>query len=239
MSAQASEPDDDLGDLLPDDLNTGVLTGQVMPGKGRAVPLVRTPAQTKALAARTEKQTLEAAAKANAVRLAQIVNLHIGGFSLADIGAQIGASEAEVDRLLTSDTARYVRSQPALRIYVRNWISEKYMKMIEADWDAASDPKHGEKLEHQDRVVRILDRMSKLHGADMPVQSEVKIDAAPEAVEKLVAALAKGQGLGYDTNIFDVVDADVVEDAVEETHIATEVSGNAVGDAQAGDESGF
>jgi hypothetical protein len=224
MSAQ--QVDSDMDDLLPDELR-----------KGAAVPLVRTPKQTKALEARAEKQTLEAAAKANAARLAQIVNLHIAGFSLADIGASIGASADEVDRLLTQDAARYVRSQPALRTYVRNWISSKYMTMIETDWAQATDPKHGEHLEHQDRVMRMLDGMRRLHGADAPVQSEVKIDAAPEAVEKLVAALAATQGLGYDMDIFD---ADVVEDALAESDAALEVSGNAVSQPQEGDpEDGF
>src|SRR5690606_7006872 len=99
-----------------------------------------------------------------AARLAQIVNLHIAGMSLSQIGAAVGATADEVDRMLQRDAARYVRSQPALRVYVRNWISEKYMKMIEADWTAASDEHHREKLENQDRVDRFLRSMAKLHG---------------------------------------------------------------------------
>lgn len=222
MTTVADETDEELADLLPDDL-----TGAVEP-KGKAVPLVRTAKQSKALAKRAQKQALEAEAKSHAVRLAQIVNLHIAGYSLAEIGASIGASEAEVDRLLQSDATRYVRNQPALRTYVRNWISAKYTKMIEADWEAASDKDHREKLEHQDRVMRMLDRMSKLHGAEAPSQAEVKVDAAPEAVEKLVNALAAGRGLGYDASIFDVVDAEIVSEASAETDTALEVSGNAV-----------
>lgn len=230
MSAQPidDEPDDSsLDDLLPDELTPAP--------KKRAAPLVRTPAQTKALAKRREAQSLEAAAKANAVRLAQIVNLHIAGYSLAEIGAQIGASADEVDRMLTQDAARYVRSQPSLRTYVRNWISGKYMSMIEADWDEATDKASTTKLENQDRVVRMLDRMAKLHGAEMPTQSEVTIDAAPEAVEKLVNALAAGQGLGYDENIFDIVEADIVHEAAEQAEQATEVSGNAADEPQDGE----
>lgn len=174
-----------------------------------------------------------------AARLAQVVNLHIAGFSLADIGDAIGASAEEVDRMLAADAARYVRAQPALRTYVRNWVSERYTKMLDADWDQATDKTHPHKLEHQDRVLRILDGMRKLHGADAPVQSEVKVDAAPEAVERLVSVLASQQGLAYDADIFDVVDADVVGDAVheaaEQAPEITAVSGNAVEEDQPDD----
>lgn len=200
--------------------------------KGNAVPLRRTKKQKAAEAKRRKKTELQ---EKNA-RLAQVVNLHIAGFSLAQIGEAIGATADEVDRMLAQDAARYVRNQPALRTYVRNWISERYMKMIEADWDQATDKHHPHKLEHQDRVDRFLKSMAKLHGADAPAQTEVKIEAAPEAVESLVNALAAGQGLGYDDSIFDVVDAEVISDAVEQTHEATEVSGNAVEEAQPDDE---
>lgn len=170
---------------------------------------------------------------AAAVRLAQVVNLHIAGYSLAAIGATIGASADEVDRLLARDAARYVRSQPALRVYIRNWISQRYTTMLEADWEQATDPSHSEKLEHQDRVLRILDRMSKLHGAEAPTQAEVKVDAAPEAVDKMVAALSAAVGAGYDTAVFD---AEVIEDAVEAADEAVQSASAAVETAQPFDE---
>lgn len=231
-------PDEELDDLLPEELQQAAPTASS--GKKKAVALVRTKAQVEAAERASEKARLDAQVKQDAVRLAQIVNLHLAGFSLADIGAQIGATADEVDRMLTQDAARYVRNQPALRAYVRNWVSSKYMTMIEADWPEASDPNAKERLENQDRVMRMLDRMAKLHGAEVPSQSEVKVDAAPEAVERLVAALAAGQGLGYDANIFDVVDADVVEDAVTESARALEVSGNHAAQPQEGEpDDGF
>lgn len=203
---------DDLTDLLPDSLQPQM--------KKQAVPLVRTKAQSKAMVKREAKAAREAELAASAARLAQIVNLHIGGYSLSAIGAAIGATAEEVDRLLTSDTARYVRSQPALRTYVRNWVSERYMKMIEADWTAASDENHRDKLEHQDRVMRMLNNMAKLHGAEAPTQTEVTLDTAPETVDRLVARIAASQGMGYDDSIFDIEPADI--------HEAVMVSGNAV-----------
>jgi hypothetical protein len=175
-------------------------------------------------------------AQASAARLAQIVNLHIAGMSLSDIGAAIGASADEVDRMLASDAQRYVRSQPALRTYVRNYISGKYTTLLEAVWDDASNKNARNKLEAQDRALRILDKMAKLHGAEAPSQAEVKVEAAPEAVEALVAALSAQQGFGYDASIFDVVDGEVVHEAVGESAAALEVSGNAVADPQPGDE---
>lgn len=213
MSAQTDETD--IADLLPDDLAP----------KGKAAPLVRTPAVRAKQTAAQKKAQEQATLQAQAVRLAQIVNLHIGGYSITQIAASIGATPEEVERLLAQDMARYVRTQPALRTYVRNWVSERYMKMIEVNWTEASDPNAKGRLENQDRVVRILDRMAKLHGAEAPVQSEVKVDAAPEAVERLVQALAAGQGLDYDADIFDVDETDI--------HEAVVVSGNAVMESSA------
>ena len=168
--------------------------------------------------------------KVNAQRLAQIVNLHIGGFSLADIGASIGATPAEVDRMLNQDMSRYVRNQPALRVFVRNYVSERYSKLLESVWEDAVDKDSKGQLEKQDRAIRILDSMRRLHGADAPVQTEVKVEAAPESVEKLVQALASGQGYGYDANIFDV---EVISDSAE---AALADASDRVEDAQDDDE---
>src|ERR1700751_2145238 len=203
--------------------------------KKNAKALVRTPAQ-KAAATKAAKQQLD---HANAVRLAQIVNLHLAGMSLGEIGAQIGATADEGDRMLAPDAARYVKSQPALRVYVRNYISSKYTELLDAVWDDATDKTSSGKvnvggfdlkLASQDRAIKILDRMAKLHGADAPVQQGVKVDAAPETVENMVKILAARSGQAYDDSVFDVVDAELVEDAVDEAHAALEVSGNAVGE---------
>lgn len=201
-----------------------------------------TPAQraaNKAAKTRADKKAqADALAKAEAQRLAQIVNLMIGGYSLADIAAAAGSTIAEIDALIQKDAARYVRSQPALRVYVRNWISQHYTQLLSAVWDEATDKSHPKKLENQDRAVRILERMERLHGAAAPVQAEVKIEAAPEAVEKMVEALAASHGLGYDVNVFDtvedVVDAELVHEAVDQSNRALEKAGRAVEDI--GDE---
>lgn len=199
--------------------------------KGNAVPVVRSPAQKAADTMRARRAQAEALDKAAAQRLAQVVNLHIAGFSLADIGAAIGASADEVDRLLQRDTARYVRSQPQLRVYVRNWISERYNKLLEANWAEATDKTNASKLENQDRVLRILADMRRLHGADAPVQTEVKVDAAPEAVERLVSVLAAQSGHGYDIDVFDIPAEDIHE-AVEQSEQATLDAGEQVGEDQ-------
>lgn len=216
--------DADYADLLPDHLNGA---------KGAARPLVRSKKQAARAAARREAaaqaQALEdaqTAAQEAAARVAQVANLVIAGYSLKSIGAAVGMSEAEVDRLLSEDSARYIRSQPALRVFVRNWISEKYAGLLEAVWDEATDKTHSEKLEHQDRALRILDRMARLHGAEAPVQSEVKVEAGTEAVDRMVSAIAAASGRGYDTSIFDVVPGSVVHEAHTEAEKALSVSGN-------------
>jgi hypothetical protein len=91
-------------------------------------------------------------------------------------------------------------------------------------------------LDYQDRALRVLKEMARLHGAEMPVQSEIKVDAAPEAVEKMVEALAGRAGLAYDASIFDVIDAEVIEDARTESQQAALDSAEQVGE---GEEDGF
>lgn len=201
------------------------------------------PATTRALTPEQrcarKKAEADALTKASAMRLAQIVNLHLAGMSLAEIGATIGASADEVDRMLSTDAQRYIRSQPALRVYVRNYISAKYTDLLDAIWDDATDKTASgkitangfdRKLASQDRAIKILDRMAKLHGADAPVQTEIKVEAAPEAVDRLVQALAASQGQGYDVSIFDVIEGEVVHEAATQAGVAAEVSGNHVED---------
>lgn len=199
----------------------------------RADTAALTPAQKAALTRAANKREAERLDRARAERLAQVVNLKIAGHSFEDIGVAIGASAKEVEQMLATDVARYVRSQPALRVYVRDWVSEKYTQLLDAVWDEASDKHHPKKLEHQDRAMKILDSMRKMHGADLPVQSEVKIETAPEAVEKLVSALAATQGLGYDVSIFDaeVIDEDDVHEAVEQSAEALADSAAHVGES--------
>ena len=177
------------------------------------------------------------AARVDAARLAQIINLHIAGYNFEQIGARIGASADEVERLVMRDSARYVRTQPQLRNYLRNWISGKYNDLLEAVIEEATDKNHPKKLEHQDRAVRILKEMTDLHGAAAPKQSEVKIEAAPEAVEQLVKTLSAQVGLDYDADVFDAeviedVDAPAVQQTVAQLKAATEqaleVSGHEV-----------
>ena len=189
-----------------------------------------TPQQKRARTMAAKKREAERLAKADQERLAQVANLMIAGHTFESIGAAIGATPTEVERMMTQDMARYVRTQPALRVFVRNFLGEKYTKLLEAVWDEATDRAHPQKLDNQVAAVRILERMGKLHGADMPTQSEIKVESAPEAVEKLVQALSASQGLGYDVNIFDVVDGEVVHDAVEETEAALEAASEAVED---------
>lgn len=242
MSAQPVDYDDEFDDLLPDDLAPETPSRGA---KGKAQPLARTAKQQAAAVARAEAKAeadslraAQDAQKAAAARLAQVANLHIAGYSLADIGASIGASADEVDRMLNNDMARYVRNQPALRTFVRNYLSGKYTDLLSAVWDEATDRTHPEKLENQDRALRILNSMGKLHGAEAPLQKEIKVESAPEAVEKLVQALASQTGMGYDDSVFDVIDVEVIEDVVEQTHAALEASSAAVEESDGDDALG-
>lgn len=195
-----------------------------------------TPQQKAARTRAQAKREAERLAKADQERLAQVANLMIAGHTFESIGSAIGATPAEVERMMTQDMARYVRTQPALRVFVRNFLGEKYTKLLDAVWDEATDRNHPQKLENQVAAVRILERMGKLHGADMPTQSEIKVESAPEAVERLVQALSASQGLAYDVNIFDVVDGEVVDDAVEETEAALLDASERVGEQADDDE---
>lgn len=196
--------------------------------KSGAVAKKRSKKAEKAAQERAEKQALANAEQAAAQRLAQIVNLIIGGHSFASIGAAIGSSAEEVEQMLQRDAGRYVRTQPALRTYVRNFISEKYTGLLDAVYTEATTTGHAQKLEHQDRALRILKEMAKLHGAEAPTQSEVTVEASPEAVEKLVAKFAAQQGVGYDVDVFDAEIVEDVHEAHDEAVLALEESSAAV-----------
>lgn len=212
-------------------------------GKGRAIPVKRTAKQKKAIeqreigaAAAEAAEKAQTQAMAEAALLAQIVNLTIAGYSFETIGAQIGATADEVERMLTEKSARYVRTQPALRAYVRNYISGKYTALLDAVWTEATDRNHKEKLENSAQALRILKEMSRLHGAEAPTQAEVKVEQSNDAVEALVRALAAQQGKGYDETIFDVVPGSVVHQAAEDSVVRTAIAGQAVEQPQPGDE---
>jgi len=212
---------DDLDDLLPDDL---------LPSpKGAAKPLARTQKQIAAAAAKAERDRLDAErteaetrAEAAAKRLAQVVNLTIAGYSYDEIGAAIGATGTEVERMLNNDVERFVRNQSSLRVWVRKFVSGKYLGLLDSVYDEATDKNNKDQLEYHVAAVRVLERMAKLHGADMPTQSEVKVEAKPEAVEELVKQLAAGRGLGYDAGVFDVVPGEVIHKAAQEAPAALE-----------------
>ena len=183
-----------------------------------------TPAQKAAVTRAKNKEKKDKLNSKTAKRMAQIVNLHIAGYSLAEIGASIGCSADDVDRMLAQDAARYVRNQPALRTYVRNYVSSKYSQLLESVWDGATATGSPEQLDNYDRALRTLERMAKLHGAEAPIQKEIVVDAAPEAVSRLVDVLAASQGFGYDTSVFDTVDPDVAD--IIEAEIVEDPAGN-------------
>lgn len=217
---------------------------QTQSGKRKPAPIQRSPeAQARAeAAARAAAQ--RAAIETDAQQLAQIVNLLIAGHTYETIGLAIGATPDEVEKRLTRDAARYVRTQPALRTYVRNFISEKYLGMLDAVYPKAIDATHSMQLENVDRADRILARMARLHGAEAPTQTEVKVESTPEAVEALVQQMAAQVGLDYDVSIFDSpaggtggsVPGEVLHAAHEASERILEVSRNQVEESDGDDE---
>jgi hypothetical protein len=205
------------------------VSGNQRAPKSKGKPVQRTAKQEAAIEKQREREDLavqQTRAKERAAQLAQVANLMIAGHSIESIAAGIGATTDEVEKMIIDGSARFVRTQPALRAWVRSWISEKYTTMIAADWAAASDVDHPDKLDNQDRVMRMLKAMGTLHGAEAPTQSEVKVEHAPEAVERLVQAMLDKQGQGYDVDIFDddVVEAEVVDDAPAQALAALEAA---------------
>lgn len=207
--------------------------------KGNKLPATRQELTPQQKAARTRAEN-NALMKAKGERLAQIANLIIAGYDIDRIAAETHSTPAEIERMITADMSRFVRTQPALRIFVRNYISKKYTELLDAVWDEATDKTHTQKLEHQDRALKILREMERLHGAAAPTQSEVKIESTPEAVEKVIDRLSAMQGLNYDVDVFDVVDAEIVHEADEQAGAALAESWDAVesDDTVSGNEEG-
>lgn len=212
-------------------------------GKGKALPVKRTKKQKQAIEQRElgakaaeEADKAQTEAMAEAAMLAQMVNLVIAGYSFERIGAATGMTADEVERTFNEKSARYVRTQPSLRAFVRNYVSGKYTELLDAVWTEATDRNHKEKLDNQDRALRILKEMTNLHGAAAPTQAEVKIEQTNDAVDRLVQVMAAQQGKAYDPTIFDIVPGTVVHEAVEDSAVRTAISATAVEQPQPGDE---
>lgn len=189
------------------------------PGSAKGAPVQRTAKQVAA----AEKAAEEAAKKkslteasAAAQRTAQVANLLIAGASFEEIGASIGMTAPEVEKMLMADTNRFIRTQPALRAWVRNLVSAKTAELLEAVFPMATDPKHIDFLPAQDRAAKHLVNLARLHGAEAPTQTEIKMETSPESVQSMVDRIAAAAGRGYDASVFDedddVMDGDVVED---------------------------
>lgn len=210
----------------------------------KPTPLVRTSKQVETLEQvaeadriKAEQQAQQLAVQQASMRTAQIANLLIAGHTFESIGASIGATAEEVESMLNADSTRYIRSQPALRQWVRRWASGQYSELLESVWKQATDPKHRDQLAYQDRARPLVERIVKLHGAEAPTQAEVKVEAAPESVQKIVNAIAASQGLGYDVDIFDGADEDTVDAVlVQETHDAEQAAADQADQEQADDQ---
>lgn len=167
------------------------------------------------------KAAVEQENKKATLRVAQMANLHMAGMSLEEIGNALGATVEEVEQMLNSDMNRVIRNQPQLRQWARKWLSGKYTQLLDVNWKDATDVESKVRFEAQDRALRTLDSLRKLHGADAPTQTEVVVDAAPEAIDAIVNALAKQEGLAYqDPTVFDVIDVEQVHEAAEQTAVA-------------------
>src|SRR5690349_20091717 len=100
--------DADLSDLLPDDLlpdaPDSAEAGEATEPRDTEPSPVPVMGTSRTGLAPSVTGPAQSPAQAHAAMLAQIVNLHIAGYSLAEIGASIGATEGEVDRMLTRET---------------------------------------------------------------------------------------------------------------------------------------
>lgn len=215
------EPDDD--DLWED---IDELVSE-KPAKGE--PVVRDE-RTKATIDAHAAQTADVVA---AQRAAQVANLLIAGYSYEEIGASIGATAQEVEKMLTGDVARYIRTQPALRQWTRRWLSGKMTGLLEAVYDQAVDPTHRDQLAYHDRARATLKDLAKLHGAEAPTQVEVEMPNVTDAVQQVLDKVAASQGLAYDVDVFDLDPEDITEMTEHEAK-ALEAAEQEVDDDQTG-----
>lgn len=218
------EPDDD--DLWED---IDELVSEKPRNTGKGEPVVRDE-RTKATIDAHAAQTADVVA---AQRAAQVANLLIAGYSYEEIGASIGATAQEVEKMLTGDVARYIRTQPALRQWTRRWLSGKMTGLLEAVYDQAVDPTHRDQLAYHDRARATLKDLAKLHGAEAPTQVEVEMPNVTDAVQQVLDKVAASQGLAYDVDVFDLDPEDITEMTEHEAK-ALEAATQEVDDDQTG-----
>jgi hypothetical protein len=84
-------------------------------------------------------------------------------------------------------------------------------RLLQSVWGPATDAKHREHLAYNRTALAIVDRMTKLHGADAPQRLEVSTPDAERKEAWLRLAMQQVGGLEMIEEEADIIDAEVLD----------------------------
>jgi hypothetical protein len=132
------------------------------------------------------------------------LNLKLAGTSYSTIAKTLGYSSAYRARAAVERILATAADSPEEREQMRVLFDRRYSRLLQSVMGKAVDPRDPEHLAYNARAMAILDRMSKLHGLDQPIQIEVsQTDSAIKAYVAQMAELAQAQQAAEEAEIID------------------------------------
>ena len=127
-------------------------------------------------------------AEAATERRLQALELRKAGANYRRIGAQLGVSEAQAYKDVQGELQRIQAEASDLAADVRTLELERLDALTLALWPSARQGKEGA----IDRVLRVMERRSKLLGLDAPTKQDVRIEDMSKLSDDELRAIAEG-----------------------------------------------
>lgn len=108
-----------------------------------------------------KSKTAPAKIQADMLR-AKAVQLRLAGFTMEEIGKQIGRSKAQVCQYLKKTMAEYARETEESVMELKRVEDARIERMIRGLWPKAIQGHMGA----VDRIIKLIERQSRLHGLD-------------------------------------------------------------------------
>lgn len=139
------------------------------------------------------------------------VALRLAGASYSAIAEiQDLANPAQARQVVEEALAASVNEQKDIE-KMRALTSLRLERLLQSVWGPATDATNREHLNYSRTALAIVDRLSKLHGADAPQRLEVSTPDAERKEAWLRLAMERVGGLGAIEEEADIIDAEVLE----------------------------
>jgi hypothetical protein len=140
------------------------------------------------------------------------VALFVFGANYTEIKNKLGYSSAHRAKRAVERALAASADSEDDRDKARTVIRKQLRRLLAAHMPQAVDPKNPNQLPYSARTLAIIDRLSKLDGADAPTQ--IQVSASDQLIEEMVMALSPTAQSDLEQVEYDITQADEIEDAV-------------------------